>query len=164
MKLCATTVLYQIMCQKTGMEVTMFELIELLTQINAQILRALSPIVKTNNISVTELIMLWKINKKGPFKITDLSLIMGVPASTLTSLFDRLEAKDFLTRIHDEKDRRCVLIQGTPKLKDMLDSVIKKADTELNSLLDTLPQDFIEHFMEDLLVLQKHLLKKTPSN
>lgn len=89
---------------------------------------------------------------------------MGVPASTLTSLFDRLEAKDFLTRIHDEKDRRCVLIQGTPKLKDMLDSVIKKADTELNSLLDTLPQDFIGHFMEDLLVLQKHLLEKPPIN
>jgi DNA-binding MarR family transcriptional regulator len=136
-------------------------LLELLTQINAQILRALSPLVKANSISVTELIILWKINKKGPCKITDLSIKMGVPASTLTSLFDRLETKDFLTRIHDEKDRRCILIQGTPKLKNMIDSVIDKADSELTSLLDTLSPEFIEHFLEDLQVLQKHLLQNT---
>jgi DNA-binding MarR family transcriptional regulator len=139
----------------------LFELIELLTQVNAQILRALSPLVKSSDISVTELIILWKINKNGPCKITDLSLKTGVPASTLTSLFDRLETKDFLTRAHDKKDRRCILIQGTPKLKDMIVSLVEKADGELTTLLDTLPPEFLKHFLEDLQTLQKHLIKET---
>lgn len=136
----------------------MFELIELLTQVNAQIFRALSPLVKANNISVSELIILWKINKNGPCKITELAVKTGVPASTLTSLFDRLESKEFLTRIHDAKDRRCILIQGTPKLKEMIDTVIEKADSELNLLLGAVPPGFIEHFIHDLHALQKHLL------
>lgn len=137
----------------------MFELIELLTQVNAQILRVLSPLVKSSGISVTEMIILWKINKMGQCKITDLSLKMGVPASTLTSLFDRLESKGFLTRVHDEKDRRCILIQGTPKLRNMIDSVIEMANSRLASMLDTLSTEFIEHFMNDLQVLQKHLME-----
>lgn len=135
----------------------MFELIEMLTQVNAQILRALSPIVKSSGISVTEMIILWKINKQGPCKITDLSLKTGVPASTLTSLFDRLESKGFLTRIHDKEDRRCILIQGTPKLSDMIDSVIEKADSRSEAMLNSLSPEFIERFMQDLQVLQKYL-------
>jgi len=135
----------------------MFELVEQLTQVNAQILRALSPLVKVHNISVTDLIILWKINKMGSCKITELAGKTGLPASTLTSLFDRLEAKEFIIRIHDEKDRRSILVQGTPKLENMIDTAIEHADSELISLLSTLPLGFIEHFMQDLELLQKHL-------
>ena len=135
----------------------MFEFVELLTQVNAQILRALSPLVKENGLSVTELIILWKVNKKGPYKITDLSKKTGVPASTLTSLFDRLEAKEYVTRIHDKIDRRSILIKGTSKLNDMIESVLIKADSQLITLFDTLPDGFIEKFLEDLYLLQNHL-------
>lgn len=135
----------------------MFELVEQLTQVNAQILRTLSPLVKAHNISVTDLIILWKIKNHGSCKITDLAKKTGLPASTLTSLFDRLEAKEFITRIHDEKDRRSILVQSTPKLENMIDSAIESADSELISLLSTLPQGFIEHFMQDLTLLQRHL-------
>lgn len=138
----------------------MFELVELLSQVNTQIFRILSPAVKVNNISVTEFIMLWKINKKGPYRITDLAREVGVPSSTLTGVFDRLEAKEYLIRIHDRKDRRSVLIQGTPKLKELIATVIQYADSELTDLLGTLPPEFLEHFLRDLLQLQTHLLKK----
>jgi len=141
----------------------MFELVEQLTQVNAQILRALSPLVKVHNISVTDLIILWKINKRGSCKITDLAGKTGLPASTLTSLFDRLEAKEFITRIHDEKDRRSILVQGTTKLENMIDTAIENADNELISLLSTLPLGFIEHFMEELKLLQKHLQQNDKS-
>ena len=141
----------------------MFELVEQLTQVNAQILRALSPLVKSDNISVTDLIILWKINKMGSCKIAELAGKTGLPPSTLTSLFDRLEAKEFITRIHDEKDRRSILVQGTTKLENMIDTAIENADNELISLLSTLPLGFIEHFMEELKLLQKHLQQNDKS-
>ena len=120
--------------------------------------------MKANNISITELIILWKINKKGTCRITDLARGAGVPASTLTGVFDRLESKKYLVRIHDSKDRRSILIQGTPQLKMMIDSVIQSADHELVNLLDTLPPGFVDHFMQDLIVLQTNLLKKVVEN
>jgi len=141
-----------------------FELVELLSQVNTKIFKILSPIVKVNSISITELIILWKINKNGTYRITDLAREVGVPSSTLTGVFDRLESKDYLVRIHDSKDRRSVLIQGTPHLKEMIDSVIKNADGELVNLLGTLPSGFIDRLMQDLKELQIHLSQKVTEN
>jgi len=138
----------------------MFELVELLSQVNTQFFRTLSPIVKERNLSITELIILWKINKNGTYRITDLAREVGVPSSTLTGVFDRLESKDYLVRIHDSKDRRSILIQGTPQLKEMINSVIQCADSELINLLGTLPPEFIEKFMQDLMKLKIHLTQK----
>jgi len=140
--------------------IKVFELVELLSQVNAQIFIIMSPIVKANNISTTELIILWKINKKGACRITDLAREVGVPSSTLTGIFDRLESKDYLVRIHDSKDRRSVLIQGTPQLKEMIESVIQSADHELIKLLGSLPPGFIDRLLEDMTELQEYLAKK----
>jgi DNA-binding MarR family transcriptional regulator len=138
----------------------MFEVVELLSQVNVQMFKILSPIVKSSNISITELIILWKINKKGPYRVTDLAREAGVPPSTLTGVFDRLEAAQYLTRIHDSKDRRSVLIQGTQHLQELIDSVIQGADRELIILFDTLPTGFIDRLTQDLLELQTHLSQK----
>ncbi len=138
----------------------MFELVELLSQVNTKIFRILSPIVKVYHISLTELVLLWKVNKNGTYRITDLAKEVGVPFSTLTGVFDRLENKEYLVRIHDSKDRRSILIQGTPKLKELIDTVIMNADSELTGLLDTLPPGFIDRFLVDLTQLHTHLLQK----
>jgi len=140
--------------------VNVFELVELLSQVNAQIFKILSPIVKASNISITELIILWKINKKGSCRITDLAGEAGVPSSTLTGVFDRLESRDYLVRIHDSKDRRSVLIQGTPQLKEMIESIIQSADQELVKLLGSLPPGFIDRIIEDMTEFQSYLAKK----
>jgi len=137
-----------------------FEVVELLSKVNVKMFKLLSPIVKANNISITELIILWRINKKGPYRVTDVAREAGVPASTLTGVFDRLEAQGYLVRIHDSQDRRSVLIQGTPLLREMIDSSIKSADREIESLFDTLPPGFIDRLTQDLLELQEHLSRK----
>lgn len=138
----------------------MFELVEQLSQVNAQFFRILSPVVKANGISTTELILLWKINKQGACRITDLAIGAGVPSSTLTGIFDRLESKGYLVRVHDDVDRRSVLIQGTPQLRRMIDSVIQAADHDLQGLLGTLPPGFINRLLQDLTELQAHLIQK----
>ena len=119
-----------------------------------------SPIAKLSNVSIAELIILWKINKKGPYRVTDLAREAGVPPSTLTGVFDRLEAQQYLERVHDSKDRRSVLIKGTPRLQELIDSLIASADKQLRGVLDTLPAGFIERFTQDLMEMEMHLTQK----
>ncbi|WFR56663.1 MarR family transcriptional regulator [Anaerocolumna sp. AGMB13025] len=138
----------------------MFELVEMLSQVNTRIFRILSPIVKENNISISELIILWRLNKRGSCKITDLAKAAGLPASTLTGVFDRLESKGYLERVHDSVDRRSIIIEGTPKLKEMIESVVQNADKELIMLFDTLPPGFMEDFTKNLSILHTHLSQK----
>lgn len=138
----------------------MFEVVELLSKVNVQMFRLLSPVVKSNNISITELIILWKINKNGPCRTTDIAREVGMPPSTLTGVFDRLEAHGYLVRSHDSQDRRSVLVAGTPRLAEMIDSVIQKADGEMDELFGTLPPGLMDRLMRDLLELHSHLSKK----
>lgn len=138
----------------------MLEIVELLSQVNVKIFKILSPIVKSRNLSITELIILWKINKRGPYRVTDIAKDVGVPQSTLTGIFDRLEAQHYLERVHDSKDRRSVLIKGSPQLQELIDSVVQNAEHELTELFGTLPEGFINRLTQDLLELQTHLSKK----
>jgi DNA-binding MarR family transcriptional regulator len=138
----------------------MYELVELLNQVNTQIFQMLTPIIKSNSITISELILLWKIDKKGPYRISDLSYETGVANSTLTGVFDRLESKEYIIRIHDSEDRRSILIQGTQKLNDMINTLIKNADDELSDLLKDMEPRFIPRLSEDLTTLQAYLTKK----
>ena len=135
----------------------MFEIVELLGQVNVQMFKLLSPIVKPNNISISELIILWKINKRGPYRVTDIAREAGLPPSTLTGIFDRLESQHYLERVHDSKDRRSVLIQGTPQLQELIDTVIQKTETELKSLFNSMPADYFDRLTGDLQQLKTQL-------
>ena len=138
----------------------MFQLFELLSSINVKIIRLFSPILKTVGLSVTELIILWKIDNRGIMRITDVAREVGVPPSTLTGLFDRLTTQGYLERIHDEKDRRSILLRGTPKLKQTIDDVVRVADSELEEFFGGMPEGFVERFKQDLDCLQKHITQK----
>jgi DNA-binding MarR family transcriptional regulator len=138
----------------------MFEVFELLSRVNVQMIKKLSPVAKAHNISIMELVILWKIDKKGPYRVTDVAREVGVPPSTLTGVFDRLEAAGYLERTHDSKDRRSVLIKVTPQLRELLESVIKEADRELTNLFDAMPPGYIDRLTQDLLELQTHLSQK----
>lgn len=138
----------------------MFQVFELLSSVNAKFFKLLSPILKDVGLSVTETIILWKINKKGLMRITDVAREVGVPASTLTGLFDRLSAQGYLERIHDEKDRRSILLKGTQKLCDTIDQVTRFAQAELTRFFDDMPEDFLERLMQDLNRVNEQLMQK----
>lgn len=138
----------------------MFELFELLSGVNVKFIRMLSPFFKQVGLSATELIILWKIEKRGTMRIADVAHEVGVPPSTLTSLFDRLVTQGFIERIHDEKDRRSILLKGTPKLQQTLDEVIRFADGELEKFFVGMPEGFVDRFEQDLNMLREHLSQK----
>ncbi len=137
----------------------MFRLIELISSINVHLLRQLSPIVKTQGLSVSEMIILWKVNKKGRARIKDIAAEVGLPPSTMTGIFDRLAKLEYVERLHDVEDRRSVMIQGTPQLATLVDQASLKAMDELEGILGSLPNGFLQRFEEDLEIMYNHLSK-----
>ncbi|MEI6101401.1 MAG: MarR family transcriptional regulator [Eubacteriales bacterium] len=138
----------------------MFHIIELISSVDANLLRLLSPLIKAEGLSVSEMIILWKVNKKGSSRIKDLAGEVGLPPSTMTGIFDHLASLGYVERLHDVEDRRSVLIQATPHLSEMISRVSKTAIIELEKIFSSLPEGFLKRFEEDLEMMQNHLTKR----
>ena len=65
--------------------------------------------MEKDNLSKTEITILFMVKRK-LYKATDLAKEIGISASTLTGVVDRLVERGYVKRIRDEKDRRVVFI------------------------------------------------------
>jgi DNA-binding MarR family transcriptional regulator len=75
---------------------------------------------------------------RGPSASGDLAAALGVHASTVTRLVDRLLAKDLLSRSTPD-DRREVILSVTPAAVAVLDAVTTARRTRLAAVLRRLP-------------------------
>ena len=72
------------------------------------------------------LYVLWE---QGELSITDIARLTSLANTTLTGMLDRMEAQGLVVRIPDQRNRRRILIQLTPKawrLQDAYDEVSEK--------------------------------------
>jgi Transcriptional regulators len=134
----------------------MFKLIELITSVDYRLMNIITPTLKIENLSASEFIVLWKVNKKAS-RITDLAKAAGVLPSTMTAMFDRLASRGYVKRVHDELDRRSVLISGTPKLREMIDRVNREVDIQWKNSSGMIPGEFLEQFIRDLETMRDYL-------
>lgn len=70
--------------------------------------------------------VLWE---QGELSITDIARLTSLANTTLTGMLDRMEAQGLVVRIPDQRNRRRILIQLTPKarrLQDAYDEVSEK--------------------------------------
>jgi len=79
--------------------------------------------------------VLWQ---HGSMPIKELATHTSLGKSTLTSMLDRLEKSGYVARVHDEKDRRRILIQTTSK------------DAALQQLYQTVSNEMTELFYNGL--------------
>lgn len=138
----------------------MLQLIELIAGVDVHLLHLLSPIVKAQGLSMSEMIILWKVNKKGRARIKDIAAEVGLPPSTMTGIFDRLAELGYVERLHDVEDRRSVLIQAAPNLSEMVEQMSNTAVHELETAFKSLPDGFLKRFEEDLEIMYEHLTTK----
>ncbi len=87
-----------------------------------------------------ELMAVHYLRNKGKMKTSVLSDYLGIPASTLTGILDRMEEKDLIVRIRDRVDRRVVLVelndkllQDGPKMEDTVREYLKMKNIKLPS-------------------------------
>lgn len=137
----------------------MLHIIELLGHINALLFKVLIPTIKAEGLTITEVMILMKVCKKGAFRAKDLAEGVGVPQSTFTGIVDRLVAKKYLTRVNDTEDRRSVLVQGTEELKVLMEHIISVCNEKLGHIFKNLPEDFVQQVIEDLQTMRQYLLQ-----
>ncbi len=110
--------------------------------------------MEKDNLSKTEIMILFMV-KKEPLKATELAEKIGISASTLTGVVDKLVEKGYVKRIRDEKDRRVIFIVPG-------DLLIEKGVTAQEQVLNIMknsevfmPQEWWESMSQNLNILEK---------
>lgn len=134
----------------------MFQIIELITSIDYRLMNIISPVLKSENLSTSEFIVLWKVNKK-VYRITDLAKSAGVMPSTMTAMFDRLSLRGLVERVHDPNDRRSVMICGTTELKELTERISRGVNDLWDKSSGMIPDDFLASFIQDLKTMRNYL-------
>ena len=74
-----------------------------------------SKLASLHHVTGPQLICLAALVQNGPLPLTVLARTVSLSASTVNGIVDRLLAKELVTRVRDERDRRKVLITATGK-------------------------------------------------
>lgn len=90
-----------------------FDFLSPIHKAGRQIAQYLAPRMSQLGLSNTEAHVLSYLMSYGPCAIAELQAVFGHRKSTLTSLLDRLEEKDFLTRQTYPHDRRSFIVSLT---------------------------------------------------
>jgi DNA-binding MarR family transcriptional regulator len=125
-------------------------LVELLWNINRKLSRRLTPLAQKEGLSLTELVLLRKAHLDGERRVTSLAEELCVPPSTLTGMMDRLVDSGWLARDRDPDDRRAVVVKGTPKLDELIKSLMHASSRVLEKALKTLPHVTRDRLAGDL--------------
>lgn len=70
-----------------------------------------------HDLSVSEVHVLdavYRMEEKGTNSARDIALVLGITPASLSAALNVLEKKGYLVRLHDEKDRRRIVIRLTP--------------------------------------------------
>ena len=82
-----------------------------------EIIRKYQPILEKYDITYTQYLVLMALWEYGKQSVKELGSRLFLDSGTLTPLLKKLEKKNLLTRIKDEKDERSVLIELTKEGK-----------------------------------------------
>ncbi|WP_164522133.1 MarR family transcriptional regulator [Halocella sp. SP3-1] len=94
--------------------------------------------------------------------MSELADVFSIPATTMTSIVDRLVNKEYLTRFRSKKDRRIVKVSLSPKGREIYEQqynlLLESKMTVLKILSKKEQQDLIS-LMEKVLINFKNQLK-----
>lgn len=97
-----------------------------------------------NQIDVQALLFIQSRPQCGP---TDVARFLGVAPTTISSVTDRLVARDFLTREHSETNRRAITLGLTETGAAYVDALIEAQKSHCRSMLDALSPGEQEDFV-----------------
>jgi DNA-binding MarR family transcriptional regulator len=126
------------------------QLMELFHQIRNKIKKTLAPMFKEPKYSQAEVMVLFVMAKKKKSHVIELATIIGVPASTLTGILDRLVAQGFLEREPDPEDRRSLILRDTPKLHAFIRSLMAPIVDRLKEVFRAMPEKRLKRLIDDL--------------
>ena len=133
------------------------QLLELLGDFYRRILRIVAPVAQAEGLSMTEMLVVWKMQSRESRRVRELVSDIGLPPSTLTGILDRLTAAGWLSRQADPEDRRAVVMKRTEKLDRFIRMLRKEREKSLAAAFRKLPRELIERLTADLLAVHELL-------
>lgn len=114
---------------------------------------------ETSNIQPQDMYILERIYFSKKLKVKDISRQYNIPASTVTGIIDRLEAKNYIKRTRSNVDRRTVELIITEDGELVVDNHISQDKIFAHNLFNTLKQDKKAVFKQLLLELIENVKK-----
>lgn len=106
-------------------------------------------------LTVSQAMMLWKLDKLGPQKITALAEHMSITPGAITSLSDKLIANGYANRVNDPQDRRVVKLEITPDGREL----ISKLRADVKHSFAILFAGLSDHDLDHLVRIYQQVLK-----
>ncbi|MGB7050670.1 MAG: MarR family transcriptional regulator [Acidimicrobiales bacterium] len=114
------------------------ELAEELGAVLARLYSFLRRTILPREMSLTQALALGTLRDLGPQRITDLAELEGVRQPTCTGLINTMEEDGWVVRRVDVSDRRAVMVELTPKGRDVLQSITDARSALLSGYLSAL--------------------------
>ena len=96
------------------------------------------------DVSVAQLTVLRLMAEHGPLRMSDVAREVGLSASSVTGLFDRLEAEGYIERRRSREDRREVSVVLTERARGMLEEANAQIVREVERLFAPLSDEDLE--------------------
>jgi DNA-binding MarR family transcriptional regulator len=109
------------------------------------------------NLTIAEASAIYAIGPDEPKTMKQIAETLGVAVSTPTRTIDRLLEKGFVNRTVGEKDRRQLLIELTPKGKELLEDIDKENLEITRKMLKGLLDEEIETFKKILSKISENI-------
>ncbi|HUI72298.1 MAG TPA: MarR family transcriptional regulator [Spirochaetia bacterium] len=126
------------------------QLLELLGDIYRRVFRAVAPLAQSEGLSMTEMLVVWKMHSRECRRVKELVAEIGLPPSTLTGILDRLTDAGWLSREADPEDRRAVVMRRTEKLDRFMHLMQQERTKILAAAFGKLPRDLVARLSADL--------------
>lgn len=109
------------------------------------------------NLTIAEANAIYAVGPDEPKTMKEIAETLGVAVSTPTRTIDRLLEKGFVNRTVGEKDRRKLLIELTPKGKELLADIDKENLEITRKMLKGLSDEEIETFKQILSKISENI-------
>jgi len=90
---------------------------------------------------------------RGPRSVGQLAEAVGVSPPAVTQLVDRLVEHGIVERRHDEKDRRMVLVDYVPGMRDVARGIVESRRQQLEGVIGALTDEEAAAFLKGLKML-----------
>jgi DNA-binding MarR family transcriptional regulator len=112
------------------------------------------------NFTIRELTLLKSIMKK-PATVQEVAKNLKVTMPTASVLIDKLEKQKIIKRFQNPKDKRSILIELSPKIKNTINKVIRSRNQKIKLFLSFISSEDKQNLYR---ILQKILLKLSSQN
>ncbi len=135
----------------------MIEFFESLRKIEIIMMRAIGPKLQELGFSKAEIFILVRLHFKKEARMSELARMVGIPASSVTGIVDRLEKRNLVIRENDLVDRRSIIIRGTPELQKIVEHIFSIGNDVFAEVLRPAPESLVRRISEDLTELYGYI-------